>query len=320
MSKDLVEQLQKHRSYEQFQLFETEQRTQEEIRRQFKAPLGRDPPLRMSLPAPAWKTNRGMISPRPPTHRTQISARLPKLHFNREFWESTKTACKEESGPISQRASLPSSYTPVLVPSYNTEVTEPFQYALPSSNDYRNFNPFLRPYAHNHFFPLTFFFLDEADYSRMELPAEGFSRWRRSDERWEWRKCSVLSYDPQERPFTIRWSDSKSEKKVSGVNLRLGSESEDSFLIRLHEATQRRDLQEAILRCQTRAEASLSSFPLIQLSPETRARIIAGLQRYLTPATEAGILGEVEDYYRRSVVNFIFEVEHFFSKWQLTVQ
>jgi hypothetical protein len=154
----------------------------------------------------------------------------------------------------------------------------------------------------------------------MEFPAEGFSRWRRSDERWEWRKCSVLSYDPQERLFTIRWSDSKSEKKVSRVNLRLGSESEDSFLIRLHEATQRRDLQEAILRCQTRAEASLSSFPLIQLSPETSTRIIAGLQRYLTPATEAGILGEVEDYYRRSVVNFIFEVEHFFSKWQLTVQ
>lgn len=320
MSKDLLEQLQKHRSYEQFQLFEEEQRTQEEIRKQFKAPLGRDPPLRMSLPVPAWKTSRGLLSPRPPTHRAQLSARLPKLQFSRDLWESRKTACQDDNRPISLRASLPTSYTPVQLPHYNTEVAEPFQYALPASDDYRNFNPFLRPYAHNHFFPLTFFFLDETDYSRMEFPSAAMSRWRRSDESWEWRKCTVLAYDPQERLFTIRWANSESEKRVSRVNLRLGFESEDSFLRRLHEATQRRDLEEAILRCQTRAEACLPSFPQIVLSADTQARILAGLQRYVTPATEGMVLGEVENYYRRSVVNFIFEVEHFFAKWHLTVQ
>jgi len=320
MSMDLVEQLQKHRSYEQFQTFEEEQRTQEEIRRQFKAPLGRDPPLRMSLPVPAWKSTRVLLSPRPPTHRAQLSARLPKLQFSRDSWESMKTACKDENRTISQRVSLPTSYTPVQLPSYNTEVAVPFQYALPVSTDFRNFNPFLRPYAHNHFFPLAFFFLDETDYSRMEFPEQAVSRWRRYDESWEWRKCTVVAYDPQERLFTIRWSNSNSEKRVSRVNLRLGAESEDSFLCRLHEATQRRDLEEAILRCQTRAEASLSSFPPIVLSAATQARILSGLRRYLTAESEGVILGEVEDYYRRSVVNFIFEVEHFFAKWQLTVQ
>ena len=321
MSKDLLDQLQRHRSYDQFLQYEQNQRTQEELRRYFKPPLGRDPPLRLSMPEPTWKSSRQFLSPRASARPALRTGKEPKLQFTKDFWETVKASCKGEEPRLPTKLDPLPRVTSLSVPEFNTaSVTDSFQYAVPASSDYSDFNPFLRPYAHNHFFPLTFFFMDEADYSKIEFPALGYSRWRGTDETWEWRKCVVETYDPRERLFTITWEDTTVSKKVSRVNLRFEHEREDDFLSHLTEATHRRDLQEAMLRCEHRVEFTLSNYPEIRLTPETESRIISGLRKYLTPSSEVSILQEIEDYYRRSVVNFVFEIEHFFPKWQLTIQ
>lgn len=319
MSKDIEDALRQHRSFDHFQDFEKKQKLQEDLRRQFKAPLGRDPPLRLTLPEPAWKSCRQLLSPQTTAHHAHKRSRDARLPFTKDAWEHAQAFKKKDTfrpihlDPLPRLASR-------SVPTPTQSLSDSFQYATPASDSLSRFNPFLRPYAHNHFFPLTFFFMDETDYSQGGFPQQGWSRWRDTDEKWEWKPCTVLSYDPRERLFHIVWKDSEIEKKVSRVNIRFESESEEDFLRKLTEATQRRDLQEAIFRYGSRVESSLPQYPAIRLTADEESRILTALRPYLLfPSTEHTLLREITDYYRRSVVNFIFEIEYFFPKWQLTV-
>lgn len=319
MSKDIEDALRRHRSFEQFQEFEQLQRLQEDLRKQFNSPLGRDPPLQLPRAEPAWKSCRQLLSPQSSVRQGHARGREARFLFTKDCWEVAKATLKVELSRPVRLQPLPREVSRSL-PSIPGRVSDSFQYARPASRDLASFNPFLRPYAHNHFFPITFFFMDETDYAQWVFPLEAWSRWRETDERWDWRPCLVLEYAQKDRLFTIQWRDTQVKKRVSRVNLRFEMESEEDFLLKLTEATQRRDLQEAILRCETRVTAILPQFPQIRLSPDTETRISASLRRYLAPGAEYTVLQEVNDYYRRSVVNFIFEIEHFFPKWQLTLQ
>ena len=319
MSKDIEDALRRHRSFEQFQDFEHSQRLQEDLRKQFNSPLGRDPPLQLPRPEPAWKSCRQLLSPQSSVRQGHARGREARFLFTKDCWEEAKATLKVDLPRPVRLKPLPRVVSQSL-PSIPQPVADSFQYARPSSNALASFNPFLRPHAHNHFFPLTFFFMDETDYSQWAFPLEAWSRWRGTDEKWEWRFCLVLTYDQKDRLFTIQWRGSQVKKRVSRVNLRFELESEEDFLLKLTEATQRRDLQEAIFRCETRVGSILPQFPQIRLSPDAESRISASLRSYLAPGAESAVLQELNDYYRRSVVNFIFEIEHFFPKWQLTIQ
>lgn len=318
MSKDIEDALRRHRSFEQFQEFERTQKLQEDLRKQFNSPLGRDPPMQLPKPEPVWKSCRQLLSPQSSVRQGHARGREARFIFTKDCWEDAKATWKTDMPRPVKLKPLTRVVSQSLT-SFTQPVSDSFQYARPSPRDMSNFNPFLRPYAHNHFFPTTFFFMDETDYSQWVFPLEAWSRWRSTDERWEWKPCLVLAYDQRNRLFTIEW-DSKVEKRVSRVNLRFEMESEEDFLLKLTEATQRRDLQEAIFRCETRIDSILPHFPPIRLSPDTEARISFSLKRYLPPGAETALLQELNDYYHRSVVNFIFEIEHFFPKWQLTLQ
>ena len=316
MSKDLLEKLQRHRSYEEFLRYERLQRTQEDLRLQLKAPLGREPPLQLTFPDPPWKTTRPReLSQASVLHQRKTS----RVRFKKDTWEHVKSASQVEASKQKSSRERSMKLSIDHLPSFRAEVSDTFQFARPTRENATNFNPFLRPQAGNHFFPATFFFMDNTDYSQEKWPKEGWSRWRDPDDKWEWKECMITAFDPGEQRFTITWKGTNVQKHVSRVNLRFEGESEDAYLQKAADATNRRDLQEAAFRVETRIEAALPQYPTIQLTQEAVGRILESVKKWLTPVREGRVVGELQEFYRKSVVNFIFEIEHFVMKWQLTI-
>lgn len=309
---DLRDKLKRHASYEAFLKYERSQQTQEQLRTQLKAPLGRDPPLHLSRPQPPWKSTRPRaLSPVSPP--AQGLHKTSTLAFNRSNWERIKSISEAETLP--QRSPHKRTTTGPSQPVPPSDA--PAAYQLSTSLE--EFNPFIRPQGGNRFFPATYFFLDDTDYASMEWPKKGWSRWREVDERWEWRECVIVGFEEPYQRFSIVWKDSTVQKYVSRVNLRFEGEREDAYLVKAAEATHRRDLQEATFRVESRVEAALTRFPTIALDPDVLIRILESVKKLLNPLKETQIISELQAFYRKSVVNFIFEVEHFASKWQLTV-
>jgi glycogen debranching enzyme len=75
------------------------------------------------------------------------------------------------------------------------------------------------------------------------------SKWYHSSGKWEWRSCSVLSFDNEKRKFLIEWDDSSKQKYVNRLNLKFDEEDEKLFEKRIQAATQHRLLSEAMLVC-----------------------------------------------------------------------
>ena len=311
---DLRDKLKRHSSYEAFLKYERSQQTQEQLRTQLKAPLGRDPPLHLSVPQPPWKSSRpralSPVSPHSGLHKSST------LAFSRAYWERVKSLGGQEALP--QQSTHNRKYTGPSQPACVPELSSTYQFTLPASDSTEEFNPFLRQ-GGNRFFPATYFFLDDVDYASLEWPRKGWSRWREVDERWEWRECVIVGFEEQFQRFSIVWKDSSVQKYVSRVNLRFEGEPEDAYLAKAAEATHRRDLQEATFRVESRVEAALTRFPTIALESDVLVRVLESVKKWLNPLKETQIVSELQSFYRKSVVNFIFEVEHFASKWQLTV-
>lgn len=313
---DLRDKLKRHASYEAFLKYERSQQTQEQLRTQLKAPLGRDPPLHLSVPQPPWKSSRPQaLSPVSPHHSGLH--KTSTLAFSSAYWERVKSLGGHEVRP--QRSPHKRKSTGPSQPSFVAEVSPAYQFTVPASDSIEEFNPFLRPQGGNRFFPATYFFLDDVDYASLEWPKKGWSRWREVDERWQWRECVIVGFEEQFQRFSIVWKDSNVQKYVSRVNLRFEGEPENEYLAKAAEATHRRDLQEATFRVESRVEAALTRFPTIVLESDVLQRVLESVQKWLNPLKESQIVSELQAFYRKSVVNFIFEVEHFASKWQLTV-
>ena len=77
----------------------------------------------------------------------------------------------------------------------------------------------------------------------------GMSRWVRQDGSTEWKRCYILGYDEHAHLFTIRWTDSPLEKKVSRMNLILPEEDVADF--------ESRRLQSNLLRALSLMNVSL---------------------------------------------------------------
>ena len=314
---DFRDRLRRHQSYEAFLKYEQLQQTQEQLRTQLKAPLGRDPPLHLTVPKPPWKSTRPRaLSPVSPPQ--PVMSKTSTLSFNPSRWERVKSLDRESPPPPRRETKKRNTQITDQL-SFKNEAQDTYQFAVPSGDTLETFNPFIRPKGGNRFFPATYFFMDDTDYSSMQWPKPGYSRWRGVNEVWEWRECDILSYDQQYQRFLIMWKDSNVQKYVSRVNLRFQGEPEDVYLAKAAEATHRRDLQEATFRVESRVEAALSRFPAISLEPEILTRLLESVKSWLSPIKESQIITELQDFYRKSVVNFIFEIEHFASKWQLTI-
>ena len=65
---------------------------------------------------------------------------------------------------------------------------------------------------------------------------------------WEWRSCTVQSYDATEMLFTIKWADGGATKKVRRLNLCLDSEDLGAFEERVASARKLRDRAENAMR------------------------------------------------------------------------
>ena len=73
---------------------------------------------------------------------------------------------------------------------------------------------------------------------------------------WEWRACTVISYDPADSTFTIKWADGGKTKKVRRLNLCLDGDDLAAFEERVAAARKLRDRAEDAMRISTFADGS----------------------------------------------------------------
>ena len=319
---DLVSRLQQHKGYQRFQEFETRQQTQELLRQRLGAPAGKSPPVvvkQISLPELQVK-NEIQIS------RPQVSPRILDRHSPRLKIDLSRVkpmlsprGARSHRSPGNPRSSVITISSPRVQTPF--EASDSFQYAVPDLDDLKVFNPFMRPKARNHFFPVDLFHLDISDYTTGLFPTEGKARWWLSDGNSVWKPCQILSFSEESGLFNIEWMATGVRKQVSRFNLLFKHEKEEDFVRSLAEATQRRDLLEAVLRYETRLTQSAERFPEITMPKEAEKRILWLLESVIKkPEERAQLIEEMHAVHRRNIVNFVFQIEHFVTKSLLTAR
>ena len=318
---DLLSRLQQTRGYQRFQEFEERQQTQEQLRRRLGAPAGKAPPVcvrQISLPELHFRNEVLVTRPQLPSQPSERKA--PRVRIDLSKVQPLLPGPSSHTLRSSGRTASMMTLSTVRL-SNPFEPTESFQYAVPDLDDLRTFNPFLRPKARNHFFPADLFHLDTTDYIATLFPVEGRGRWWLSDGTSEWRTCQILSFSEESGLFTIEWVPTGAKKRVSRFNVMFKHEKEETFLKNLAEASQRRDLLEAVLRYETRLTASTQKFPEITMPEDAEARILSLLSRTIhTDSEKSQVIFELHSIHRRNIVNFVFQVEHFVTKSLLTAR
>lgn len=314
MNRDGVRsRLQDAKALQEFQAFERFQMQQEGLRRRLGSPVGRSPPLTVSLVAPEedyWKTQSCLVVKSPKNSKLPGIV-SPKVKINAS---NIKTALSGHSTASGTRSSLSLHRYASSVP---LPIEDNYQYAFPDPQNLPSFNPFLRPKARNHFFPTSLFDLDNTDYSLWQYPLSAFARWGLISGEWTWKPCDILQFDSNTALFTVKWKESDMQKQVSRLNIKLYGEEDGVVLKRLAQASQRRDLLEAALRYETRLNLTAQRFPDIIMPPTALTKILSYLQGVLTPLNYDRVCEEIHTQHRLNIINFVFEVEHFISKAKL---
>ena len=310
--------LQAHKGYQQFHAYEAFQLEQERLRTRLGSPVGRSPPLTVSVVSPTNSNHIRSFSqiPKSPKPWKLPELGTPKVRID---ISNIKSAILGQTPSLMTRSSSALNLKIHTVPA-SLPREESYQYAIPNPRDLESFNPFLRPKARNHFFPAELFDLDETDYSSWKFPRPALARWRLRTGEWSWRECQILKYDLSTCLFTIEWNGTKVQKTISRFNVRFPGEGEDDILRRFAEASQRRDLQEAVLRYETRLSLSAQRFPEIVMPPYSLARILSSLSRVMREEDRQRVEEEIHYQHRLSIVNFVFEIEHFITKSRLTAR
>lgn len=306
----------KSKGMQQFQAYEQFQLEQERLRSRLGSPVGRSPPLTVSLVAPTgqhWRSQSYGLPKSPKTRAKLPEIGSPKVRID---VSNIKTALLGHStGSRSLTVSLRLASNATSLPA-----DAGYQYAFPDPQNLDSFNPFLRPKPRNRFFPTTLFDLDTTDYSLWQFPTPALARWRLANGEWTWRPCQLLQFDTSTSLFTVQWTETAVQRQLSRFNIRLSNEEEEVVLKRFAVASQRRDLLEASLRYETRLNLAAQRFPEIVMPPSALSKIISSLQRVLTKDNLDRVCEEIHNQHRLNIVNFVFEVEHFISKAKLTAR
>ena len=103
------------------------------------------------------------------------------------------------------------------------------------------------------YLPVEYFdqvdFEDPAQWEKLDSDEDLTAKSRYlSDGVWEWRACTVLSYDPDTALFTIKWADGGATKQVRRLNLCLDGDDLEAFEERVAVARKLRDRAENAMR------------------------------------------------------------------------
>jgi len=93
---------------------------------------------------------------------------------------------------------------------------------------------------------------------------KGRSRWFFPDGTNEFRDCEILSYDPKEKRYVIKWAANGLIKKASRFNIRIEGEDPSLLIYRVNMATKSRHIAELIIECLTHIDnipIALPTFP-----------------------------------------------------------